>query len=232
MTSSKTVSWSALVNIGNSESIALTVTGEAESPDEARDVFAFAIGQLIGVANGSPDEATAALVRAYVSRLVVVEETKPVSAPAVPKAKREPKITKPSRDEVQATKAEKQDAAAAQAEEVLAIEKRVADVLEASKQDAKPEPIPTAEEQAKAAVALCVKPPAPAPDPAPSAPPKAEASVPAGGSSAPQALATAPDGEVCEVCGAPVAKSQAKLSRLFLNKTLCKAHMEPNGGQV
>jgi len=32
MTSSKSVSWSALVNIGNNESIALTVTGEAANP--------------------------------------------------------------------------------------------------------------------------------------------------------------------------------------------------------
>ncbi len=36
MTSSKSVSWSALVNIGNNESLALTVSGEAATPDEAR----------------------------------------------------------------------------------------------------------------------------------------------------------------------------------------------------
>jgi len=58
MTSSKSVSWSALINIGDDESIALTVTGEAANPDEARDIFAFACGQLLGVAN-SADEATA-----------------------------------------------------------------------------------------------------------------------------------------------------------------------------
>jgi hypothetical protein len=44
MTSSKSVSWSALVNIGNNESLALTVSGEAANPDEARDIFAFASG--------------------------------------------------------------------------------------------------------------------------------------------------------------------------------------------
>jgi len=60
MTSSKSVSWSALVNVGNNESLAITVSGEAANPDEARDIFAFACGQLLGVAN-SADEATAPL---------------------------------------------------------------------------------------------------------------------------------------------------------------------------
>ncbi|MDI6877522.1 MAG: hypothetical protein QMC96_12220 [Methanomicrobiales archaeon] len=37
MTSSKSVSWSALINIGNNESLALTVSGEAANPDDAWD---------------------------------------------------------------------------------------------------------------------------------------------------------------------------------------------------
>ena len=57
-------------------------------------------------------------------------------------------------------------------------------------------PAPTVAEQAAAAVARVVKPPAPAETPA--------------------------AGDVCEKCGAPVPKSQAKLSMLFMNKTLCK----------
>ena len=83
MTSSKSVSWSALINIGNNESLALTVSGEAANPDEARDIFAFACGQLLGVAN-SADETTAPLIRAYVSRLVQTEEARPVEQDAVP----------------------------------------------------------------------------------------------------------------------------------------------------
>jgi hypothetical protein len=195
MTSSKSVSWSALINIGNNESLALTVSGEAANPDEARDIFAFACGQLLGVAN-SADEATAPLIRAYVSRLVQTEEARPVE------------------------------------------------------QDAVPATPPSAEEQAAAAVAQCIKPPvdvediarqqhadklkadlerlqadhdtrvarwaATAPDPAPSAPPAPEASV----SGAPQS------GEVCVNCGAAVSASQAKLSQLFQSKTLCKSCME------
>ena len=57
-------------------------------------------------------------------------------------------------------------------------------------------PAPTVAEQAAAAVARVVKPPTPAETPA--------------------------AGDVCEKCGAPVPKSQAKLSMLFMNKTLCK----------
>ena len=114
MTSPKTVSWSALVNLGNDESLGLTVTGEATNPDEARDIFAFACGQLLGVAN-SADAATAALVRAYVSRLVTEEEAKPAvrdeKEPTVrleaPPAKEPwiPKITKSSWEKAQAEKA-------------------------------------------------------------------------------------------------------------------------------
>ena len=190
MTSSKSISWSALVNVGNNESIALTVSGEAANPDEARDIFAFAIGQLIGVAN-SADEATASLIRAYVSRLVQTEEARPVEqdAPA-PTPKKEawaPKITKSSYD-----------------------------AMQTAKQDAAPATPPTIAEQAAAAVAQCIKPPATAPDPAPSAPPTPEASV----SGAPQS------GAVCVNCGAAVSASQAKLSQLFQGKTLCKKCME------
>ena len=158
MTSSKSVSWSALVNIGNNESLALTVSGEAATPDEARDIFAFACGQLLGVAN-SADEATAPLIRAYVSRLVQTEEARPVE------------------------------------------------------QDAVPATPPSAEEQAAAAVAQCIKPPA--------KPPKPEASAP----SAP------PEGfGICAECGEAVPSNQAKLSNLFMNKTLCKTCMDKSQG--
>ena len=190
MTSSKSVSWSALVNIGNNESIALTVSGEAANPDEARDIFAFACGQLLGVAN-SADEATAPLIRAYVSRLIQTEEARPVEweapAPAPKKGTWVPKITKSSYDATQT-----------------------------AKQDTVPATPPTIAEQAAAAVAQCIKPPATAPDPTPAAPPERGASV----SGAPQS------GAVCVNCGAAVSASQAKLSQLFQGKTLCKKCME------
>jgi hypothetical protein len=185
MTSTKSISWSALVNIGNNESIALTVSGEAANPDEARDIFAFAIGQLIGVAN-SADEATASLIRAYVSRLVQTEEARPVAQDAPAPVKEPAKVAPP----------------VAAPAPVMG-------------------PAPTVAEQAAAAVAQCIKPPATAPkEPAPSAPPTPEASAPA-------AAAAPPEGfSLCAECGEAVPANQAKLSQLFQGKTLCKSCMD------
>jgi hypothetical protein len=68
-------------------------------------------------------------------------------------------------------------------------------------------PAPTAAEQAAAAVAQCIKPPATAPkEPAPSAPPEGFS--------------------LCAECGEAVPANQAKLSQLFQGKTLCKQCME------
>ena len=201
MTSPKSVSWSALVNVGNNESLALTVSGEAANPDEARDIFAFACGQLLGVAN-SADEATAPLIRAYVSRLVQTEEARPVEqdapAPTPKKEAWEPTITKSSYD-----------------------------AMQTAKQDTVPAPRPSAEEQAAAAVAQCIKPPATAPEPTPAAPPEPGASAPAAAVTAPPTPKTAlHPSVVCVNCGAAVGASQAKLSQLFQSKTLCKSCME------
>jgi len=69
-------------------------------------------------------------------------------------------------------------------------------------------PAPTAAEQAAAAVAQCIKPPATAPkEPAPKT--------------------TPPEGfSLCAECGEAVPANQAKLSQLFRSKTLCKQCME------
>ncbi len=216
MTGKKSVAWSVSVNLGNNESLGLVVTDEVGDKDEARDVFAFGIGQLLGVAKGA-DEKTARLLQDFVSRFVQEEEAKPAvrdeKEPTVrleaPPAKEPwiPKITKSSWEKAQEEKAAKQDLPVCQP----------------------PDKAPTIEEQAAAAVRACVKPPV-APHPAPSAPPTPEASASAERPAAPQPAASAPDGEVCERCGAAVTKSQAKLSQLFMNKTLCKTCMDSNGG--
>ena len=72
-------------------------------------------------------------------------------------------------------------------------------------------PAPTPAEQAAAAVRTCIKPPA--------APPKSEASDPY-------------DIVICERCGAETTKAQAKLSQLFMSKTLCKKCMDSPGGSA
>ncbi|HRD26386.1 MAG TPA: hypothetical protein PLA39_08955 [Methanoculleus sp.] len=72
-------------------------------------------------------------------------------------------------------------------------------------------PAPTPAEQAAAAVARIIKPPATAPkEPAPSAPPEGFS--------------------LCAECGEAVPANQAKLSNLFMNKTLCKTCMDKSQG--
>ncbi len=157
MTSPKSVSWSALVNVGNNESIALTVSGEAANPDEARDIFAFACGQLLGVAN-SADVDTAALIRAYVSRLVQTEEARPVVQEAPAPVKEPAMLTPP---------------VAAPAPKVWIGE---ADPTVVVRLD---QPIPSVAEQVATAVATCIKPPAPEdPKPAPAGSPLAQTAGP------------------------------------------------------
>ena len=72
-------------------------------------------------------------------------------------------------------------------------------------------PAPTAAEQASAAVKAIIKPP--------TTPPKPEASDPY-------------DLVICEGCGAETTRSQAKLSQLFMSKTLCKKCMDSPGGSA
>ncbi len=77
--------------------------------------------------------------------------------------------------------------------------------------------VPTPAEQATAGDA---------PESVPTAPPEPEASAPAAAPTAPPTPKPAPEGEICERCGAAVTKSQAKLSQLFMSKTLCKTCTE------
>jgi hypothetical protein len=64
--------------------------------------------------------------------------------------------------------------------------------------------------------------------PAPEPPAKPEENAPAQAPPVQESAkpSAAPAEDVCEMCGAEVTKSQAKLSRLFMNKTLCKKCME------
>lgn len=73
-----------------------------------------------------------------------------------------------------------------------------------------------------AAPATPVSAPLPTPEPAKPAP---QPAIPA-----PAPKPAAPEGGVCEGCGAPVTKSQAKLSQMFMSKTLCKTCMDQTGG--
>ena len=78
----------------------------------------------------------------------------------------------------------------------------------------------------------CMQQPAPEPAKAPAPLPTPEPAKPAPqpATTAPAPKPAAPEGEVCEGCGAPVTKSQAKLSQMFMSKTLCKTCMDQTGG--
>ncbi|WP_292365055.1 MULTISPECIES: hypothetical protein [unclassified Methanoculleus] len=99
------------------------------------------------------------------------------------------------------------------------------------------EPAPREEAEKKACpppeVIEAAIPPAPEhPEPPriPQPPAKPEEKTPAQPEAAPEPAtekpSAAPAEGVCEMCGAEVTKSQAKLSQLFMNKTLCKKCME------
>ena len=68
----------------------------------------------------------------------------------------------------------------------------------------------------------CMPAPLPTPEPAKPAPQPA--------TTAPAPKPAEPAGEVCEGCGGAVTKSQAKLSQMFMSKTLCKKCMDQTGG--
>ncbi|MCK9299519.1 MAG: hypothetical protein M0P21_11245 [Methanoculleus sp.] len=114
---------------------------------------------------------------------------------------------------------------------VLAARPAVPEIPAPEKKAAEPaapvtEPAPREEAETKACpppeVIEAAIPPAPEPPAKPEenapaqAPPVQESAKPS----------AAPAEDVCEMCGAEVTKSQAKLSRLFMNKTLCKKCME------
>ena len=164
-------------------------------------------------------------------------------APAPKKEAWEPKITKSSYDAMQTAK---QDAAPATpptiAEQVAAIVaqciKPPATAPDPAPKTAPPEgfgicdkcgeavPKPQVSRSRTATGRIlcidCMPAPLPTPEPAKPAPQPA--------TTAPAPKPAAPEGEVCEGCGAPVTKSQAKLSQMFMSKTLCKSCMDSNGG--
>lgn len=212
MTTGPRVAVGMTINLGNYESLRVDVQG---AEFETRLSVLEEVDAVLATIQGRADKPTAEIIAQFRRGRLGRERLLPAE-PKAPKARGEkepwiPKITKgelpPDSEKIWVGKA---DPTAV----VRFDEQRP----------------PTTEEQAKEAIARCVKPPAPAPDPAPSAPPKTEASAPAERPAAPQPAASAPDGEVCERCGAAVTKSQAKLSQLFMNKTLCKTCMDSNGG--
>ena len=188
----KEVILGATVPLENGSTVTFSITGHVEAERDYDDAVVIFGRKLLKYTNCATD-ADRLTVRQVISSITstpldkvpdvgtptppaLVKEPVKVAppAPAAKKAPWEPKITKSSYDARQAN--------------------------EAAKHDAAPAPRPSAEEQAAAAVAQVVKPPAAA--------------------KAPEAFG------LCEKCGEAVPSQQAKLSQLFQNKTLCKKCME------
>ena len=209
----KEVILGASVPMENGSSVTLSVAGHIETERDIDDAVVIFGRKLLKYTNSASD-ADRLTVRQVVSSITAtpldkvpdvgtptppapVKEPAKVAppAPAPKKEPWEPKITKPSYDKMQE---------------------------ERKSAPTPPSRIPTAKEQAAAAVAACIKPPAP--KPAPSAPQTAEASAP----SAPEVKGSAPAAGygICAECGEAVPASQAKLSQIFMSRTLCKGCME------
>ena len=207
----KEVILGATVPLENGGAITFSIAGKIETERDCDDAVVIFSRKLLKYTNSATDD-DRLTVRQVVASITStpLDKVPDVGTPTHPAPVKEPvKVTPP------APAPEKEPWAPT-------ITKSSYDAMQTAKQDAAPATSPTIAEQTAAAVAQCIKPPATAPEPAPSAPPTPEASVPAERPAAPQPATSAPDGEVCERCGAPVTKSQAKLSQLFMSKTLCK----------
>jgi len=199
MSSKKEVTIGITINLENYENLRLEVEGDAETHEDVDDLITFLDGILSRLGRGDP--ATAERVDAYRRRVLAARPAKP-QAPAGEEKALEPAL--PATPEAEPAQQKVEGACPAPA----VIERAIPAAPEHSEPHRIPEPPARSEEKATAQ-------PKAAPEQGPPVQEPAAAKPPA-----------APAEDVCEMCGAEVTKSQAKLSRLFMNKTLCKKCME------
>ncbi|KDE54555.1 hypothetical protein [Methanoculleus sp. MH98A] len=198
MSSKKEVTIGITINLENYENLRLEVEGDVETHEDVDDLITFLDGILARVGRG--DQATAERVDAYRRRVLAARPAAP--APEKKAAAPEEKAPEPAAPVAEpAPREEEKEKKACPPPEVIAAAIPPApehpEPPRTPKPPAKPEEKPAEQPEA-----------APAEEPAPAKPPEGPAE------------------DVCEVCGAEVTKSQAKLSRLFMSKTLCKKCME------
>ena len=174
----------ATVPLENGSTITISIAGRVEAERDFDDAVVIFSRKLLKYTNCATDN-DRLTVRQVISSITstpldkVPDVGKPTSVPAPEKESRAPTITWSSYN-----------------------------AMHAAGQDAAPATPPSAEEQAAAAVAQCIKPPATAPkEPAPKT--------------------TPPEGfSLCAECGEAVPANQAKLSQLFQGKVLCKSCLD------
>ncbi len=234
MSRKKEVTIGITINLENYENLRLEVQGDAETHEDVDDLVSFLDGMLSRFGRGDP--ATAERVDAYRRRVLALRPTKPeAQAPRVE--------TVASMTPVPAGPGSVQQNIEGTSPAPHAIEAAVPPAPKQPEPTPEPEPIAGAPKQPEPTpepepIAGAPKQPEPTPEPepiagAPKQPEPTPVSKPiAGAQEQPEpgpAGAKPPaagEGEICETCGAEVTKSQAKLSNLFMNKTLCKKCME------
>ncbi len=201
------------INLGNYDNFRFEFGAEINTAEDYLELVEFAASSLIGQFRGA-DPQTQETVRAYVARLCSIEEAQvpcmQPPAPAPAKASTPATFDRVSPPPKQMPAPPVADAVSRQqhAAKLMADLNRLQADHNARVAASK---VPTAAEQAAAAVAQIIKPPAAAT--------KSEASDPY-------------DLVICERCGAETTKAQAKLSQLFMSQTLCKKCMDSPGGSA
>ncbi|MDV2481650.1 hypothetical protein F8E02_06455 [Methanoculleus sp. Wushi-C6] len=214
MSGKREVTIGITINLQNYENLRLEVEGDVETQEDVDELITFLDGVLARLGRGDP--ATAERVDAYRRRVLKArsaDQERPAEEPVEAEAETPAPAAPPVREEEPAAppvRAEEPAAPALREEEPAhPEEKRACPSVEliAAAIPPAPEQPPTPEPAAKPEEPAAEEAP-PHQEPAAAQPPAASA------------------GEVCEICGAAVTKSQAKLSQLFMSKTLCKKCME------
>ncbi len=198
MSDKKEVTIGITINLENYENLRLEVEGKVESQQDADDLIAFLDGMLARLGRG--DAATADRIDAYRRRVLTarIESSQPEERAMPPAPAPKQKQIAP------------EFAAGAGAKPLQAQKECPTEIIEDAIPEAPKQPHPP----------VHPKPPEQKREAAPNPEPAAK---PATGENKP------PTGEaegVCEACGAPITKSQAKLAQLFTSRTLCKKCME------
>lgn len=195
----KEVTIGITINLENYENLRLEVEGDVENREDVDDLITFLDEMLARLGRGDP--ATAERVDAYRRRVLTMRPAETEAPETEATRTRTSAVTGVGEPEPGMPEAKSCPPA---------------DVIETAIPPAPEHPKPprTPEAPAKPEV-VTPTPPEPSPEQAPPQPEPAEPK-PSG----------APAEEICEICGAEVTKSQAKLSKLFMSKTLCKKCME------
>lgn len=211
MSSKKEVTIGITINLENYENLRLEVEGDAETQEDVDDLITFLDGVLARL--GRSDQATAERVDAYRRRVLAAPRVaipeKEVPTPVAP-------VREPASPEEKACPTPEAIRAAIPPEPPRVLKPEAPAEKPEEKTPAKPEP-PRVQAPPEKPLIQPEAPAVQAPPQKPEEKPPVQEPVKPSGT---------PAEGVCEVCGAEVTKSQAKLSQLFMSKTLCKKCME------